>query len=197
MVPYFTKKAEYGCSIICPGCGILDKYYIKNVLKEIKSARISSRDKVLCIGAGPAPCTAMLISKHTGCRVVAVDSDMAAVECARKTVAERGMEDSVEIVHCDGRNLDVSGFSVVHIAKQVTPQREVFKKVWDGADPKTRIIQRFPRKALSFLYGKTHKHNKDAKEKTIVFTKGGKNEEKKYFGISGRNNSICSDNCKK
>jgi len=154
MIKFSTKKIEHvGCLLNV--CEYFDKYYKRNVLNDIKNAKINCDDKVLCIGTGPMPCTAVNIALMSGCRVTALDNDPAAVEAAKKLLVSRGYDSIVDVVLGDGKDFDISNFSVIHIALQVAPRQEIIKNIYRKASPETRIIVRNPGKILALYYGKS------------------------------------------
>lgn len=128
------------------------RYYRNCVAEEIHLGHINATDRVLCIGAGPLPCTAIEIANRCGARIVAIDCDAAAVECAQHTIAQLGLQAIIEMEQADGRDYDAGGFDVVHIARQAVPQADILARVWATARLGARIILRRPHLWLRPLY---------------------------------------------
>lgn len=74
--------------------------------------------RVLFVGSGPLPLSAMILARR-GVRVTAVDLDHAACEASRRLVARLGLSDRIEILRQDARAIDPSGYDVVLLAALV------------------------------------------------------------------------------
>lgn len=127
-------------------------YYRNMVRKEIEQGNVSSRDRVLCIGGGPLPCTALEIARQTGARVQVIDYDLAAVSIARRVIARLNMEDKVKVIQAGGQHVDVGGFTVVHVARQASPLVEILENVWFNSPQGARILIRTPGSGLKRFY---------------------------------------------
>lgn len=154
MIPRLTCWFESLCAHLPWLAAIYKLYYKKLLDREIELGSIKSRHRVLCIGAGPLPVTAMEIARHCGARVTAIDICPRAVRHARKTVNKHGLSAQVDIRYGDGREVCPRGYDVVHIAKQVCPQQCVLDNILPNSSPYTRIIVRTPHPCLEALYGK-------------------------------------------
>lgn len=131
----------------------LYSFYYRNIVKnEIRLASIGSSDKVLCIGGGSIPCTAIEIARQTKALVHVLDIDENAIECASKLIARMGLEDKITVINGNGQDIDISLYDVVHIAQQVSPKEGVLRNIWEKAKEGNRIIVRMPRKMLKPFY---------------------------------------------
>jgi len=127
--------------------------YYRNIVKnEIRLANIRSHDKVLCIGGGSIPSTAIEISRQTHAHVYVLDMDKKAIECAKEVIARLGLHDKITVINGKGQDIDIELYDVIHIAQQVSPKDEVLRSIWDKAKEGHRIIVRMPRKALKPFY---------------------------------------------
>lgn len=113
----------------------------KNIKEEINKAKINENDKVLHIGCGPYPVTAILINKLTGAKVTAIDKNNLAVEIAQKYLVKNKIE-NVEIKKSDGGNISAEGFDVVVITSTVTPQKRVIDNIIQSVNNNCIIIYR-------------------------------------------------------
>ncbi len=127
-------------------------YYRRTVEQEIILGCISCRDRVLCIGGGPFPCTALEIAGRTGARVQVVDNDPEAVEKARQVVETLNMDSIVRVEHAEGQHLELKDFSVIHVALQVHPREEVLKHILQKASKGVRVLLRTPENGLKSYY---------------------------------------------
>ncbi len=137
MTRRFEKIAAHGRVLKC-----LAKIYYRSVLKrEIALANIQESDRVVFIGGGPLPMSALLLEKMSGAKTTVIDCDPRAVEIAERFVAE---ESSNLTCRCEeGQSLNLDDFSVVFIARQVVPCPAVLAHIFDTARKGTRIVCRF------------------------------------------------------
>ncbi len=151
-IVWITKIVEKITALLPPLMGFYGIYYNRMVKREVELACISPKDRVLCIGGGPMPYTALKIARTTGAKVRVVDHDFDAVESARRIVEKLGMGDQVEVLDSDGAKVKAFGFTVVHIALQVAPREEVLNNVWNNSGSNVRVLMRCPRESLKKLY---------------------------------------------
>lgn len=131
----------------------LYRLYYKNIVKrEVKLADVKSCDKILCIGGGSIPCTAIELAKQTKAKVHVIDIDNQAVECARDVVVKLGLHKKITITSGKGQEIDIEPYDVVHVALQVSPKDEVLEHLWDRSKEGDRIIVRLPKKGLKVFY---------------------------------------------
>ena len=68
------------------------------VEREVKLAAIGDGDVVVNIGCGSVPFTAIYLARLTGAKIVALDKEKEAVECARRYIKARGLADIIRVV---------------------------------------------------------------------------------------------------
>ena len=99
----------------------------------------SLKDKrVLVIGSGSLPATAILFARRSEACVVGVDIDAKAVMWANKLVGRMGFDkNKLHFVVGDGLDVDLSGFDVVLLLYGIRQQKKMLKaaakKLDDGA----------------------------------------------------------------
>lgn len=118
------------------------KYYEKMVQREISLGSITSKDSVLCIGGGPVPCTAIEIAKKTSANVVVIDNDPCAVRLATAMIKRLKLDDKIQVIQSGGEKVPLDGYTVVHVAKQVTPRQMVIDRIVKTADIGARVLIR-------------------------------------------------------
>lgn len=152
MIRSCTKWIERISSKSCPLVKLYSLYYHNMVREEIKLANVRSSDKVLCIGGGSIPCTAIELAKQTNAQVHVIDIDKDAVKCAKKVIAKLGLHENITVINRKGEDIDIAPYDVIHIALQVSPKEKVLKNIWEKAREGNRIIVRMPRKSLKLFY---------------------------------------------
>ncbi len=132
---------------------LLTALYYKNIIKrEISLAEIKSTDNILCIGGGPCPYTAIMLHRLTGASVTVVDNNSECVKQSANLIKRLGLENSIRIICCEGEEIDCDGFTVIHLALQVTPKAKVLKSLLDRAGDGVKILVRMPKEFLNGLY---------------------------------------------
>ena len=121
---------------------VYSKLYEDLVEKEIEVAGLSDEDKVLFIGCGSMPVTAVLLSEKTGCAVVAVDWDSKAVKNAAKYLKSSRLEDHVKLVYADGATYPVDDFDLVFLSYGVVNKELVLKNVAEKMRGNTKLMFR-------------------------------------------------------
>lgn len=152
LIRYICGKFE---KFICKNKFVLNMYelYYKNtVKKEVELGHIKETDRVLCIGGGAAPCTALQLYQQSRAEIHVLDIDEKAIDLSRDLIKRLGLEEKIKIKKGDGRYIDVKDYDVVHVALQVAPKGQVIKNIWEKSKEGNRIIVRKPKKLLSKFY---------------------------------------------
>ncbi|MCL2837678.1 MAG: hypothetical protein FWE04_01230 [Oscillospiraceae bacterium] len=131
-------------------------YYHAVIRKEIQLAKIRAGDNMLCIGGGVCPFSAIMFHQTTGARVTVVDNCETCARLARSVVEQLGLSEKIRVQCRDGADMDVSEYSVVHLAKQISPAETVLSEVKNRASAMTRLLIREPKKRIgnTLLYVK-------------------------------------------
>lgn len=144
-----TQGIEYFASKNAFVYRLVKLYYKEIVKKEIELAQINEEDHILCIGGGPCPFTGILFHQYTKAKVTIVDNDPDCVVSSRLVIEGLGLQQRVKVLYLDGNHIDVEQYSVIHFALQVSPFKEVFKNVAAKCQYGTKLLARFPKRALA------------------------------------------------
>jgi len=129
------------------------RYYQDVVEKESVLASITKDDHILCIGGGVCPFSAILFHQATGAKVTSIDSNAECIPVAQQVIDGLGIGNDVRMLCQDGGAVaDLTQYSVVHLALQVTPMDEVFAQVEKQVKAGTRILIRRPKKSIDGAY---------------------------------------------
>jgi len=115
--------------------------YIESVRKEIEIANITKEDKILNIGCGPFPNTAIIISEITGAKVVAMDKNKFSTILAKKYLNDKNIKNT-EIRLGDAINYPMKDFDVILITNCATPRKKIIENVLKKSKSDCRIICR-------------------------------------------------------
>jgi len=118
------------------------KMYQELVDKEIKMVGISPEDKVMVIGCGSLPITAVLVAIKTKAHVIAIDKDEIAVKKAVNYIRNHHLEDKVEIEHADVEFYPLNKFDVIYLSYGMNNSRDIFRSISNRTKKNSRIIFR-------------------------------------------------------
>lgn len=129
-----------------PGLGRLygRLFYGPMVRREIALAGVDHTDRILHLGCGPLPLTAMTLAE-AGFRVDAVDRDPEAASSAVRVITQNALDGSINVICADGREVDYSGYDVVWVSFHVYPRRECLQQIVRTLSGGARVIFRNPR----------------------------------------------------
>jgi hypothetical protein len=81
--------------------------------------------RVLFIGSGPVPVSAILLHQYLGVPIDCADADPLAVVQSRKLIEALRMSDAVRVHHADGISMGVANYDVIVIALLAKPKKEI------------------------------------------------------------------------
>ena len=133
---------------------IASQYYKDVIQKEAVLANITDKDNILCVGGGVCPFSAILFHQLTGAKVTVIDNRMACIPKARQVIDRLGIGGFVRVLCLDGGSTeaDLSEYTVIHLALQVSPAEHVFAQIEKQSEPETRFLVRRPKKSLGGMY---------------------------------------------
>ncbi len=106
-------------------------FYKSMLAKEVALAGLKPGAKILHIGGGAYPFTALYLARH-GFRVDACDCNSTAVEISKNLVKKNGFEDLITIVHENGCRVDCSGYDAVWVSLNICPKERVLEQSWES-----------------------------------------------------------------
>lgn len=118
------------------------KMYQEIVDKEIKMVGISPDDKVIVVGCGSLPITAVIVAIKTKAHVIAIDKDELAVKKATNYIINHHLEDKVEIEHADIEFYQLNRFDVIYLSYGMKTSDDIFRYISEKVKKNSRIIYR-------------------------------------------------------
>jgi tRNA A58 N-methylase Trm61 len=131
---------------------LASQYYRDVIEREAILANITAKDHILCIGGGICPFSAILFHRITGAKVTVIDNNADCIPKAEQVIAKLGIGDFVSVLHQDGADIELSAYSVIHLALQVAPMDAVLAQVMQKAAAGARMLIRQPKKTLDVMY---------------------------------------------
>lgn len=151
MLKSIIKSLEKVLSYTTWGINRYQKPYEPVVKKELSMVSLNHHHKVLNIGCGAIPFTAIIIAQHTQAQVVAVDTDIKAIKRAKKVVKKLELEAFITCVHVGKKTVIQKRFDVVFLALQTKPLTWVID-AYHHAEHPPLFIARVPKKAYAKHY---------------------------------------------
>lgn len=155
----------------------------KTVIKrEIKLAKLKPGKRILQIGAGSIPFTAIYLAQLAQVSVCAIDTDQDAVHKARAWIKKLGLTNCIEIEVGNGKDFPASKFDAAFVALQAEPKKEIISNLLAQGEDGMRVVIRQPRERFlsqydqvpeNWLYGKKIKHRMITFSSSILITKEG------------------------
>lgn len=126
-------------------------YYKPIVKREVKLIDELPK-KILCIGGGNFPATAILFHKFTKAEVTVIDNDTSTIQTANELISRYKINEFVKVENIDGLEIDAKGYDVIHIAAQISPKDKVITQIRQTKDSNAKVIIRMPKKKLQQYY---------------------------------------------
>jgi 16S rRNA A1518/A1519 N6-dimethyltransferase RsmA/KsgA/DIM1 with predicted DNA glycosylase/AP lyase activity len=152
LITSFTQKIEWLANqsrLFYLGTAL---YYKSIIKREVELARIGSKDNILCIGGGPCPYTAIMLHQLTSAPVTVIDNNKKCVEQSANLIKRLNLEKSIRIIYSDGVAINCAGFTVIHLALQISPKGKVLNRLLERAEKGAKILVRMPKKCINGLY---------------------------------------------
>ena len=165
-----------------PLASLYSRPYLGVVEREVTLAAIGDGDVVVNIGCGAVPFTAIYLARLTGAKVIALDKDKKAAECARNYVEAGGLADTIRVVWGDGvQASECESATAWIVALQAAPKNAILKHFLKSAPQGARIVFREPRPVFAGQYDQlpcsarpqsVTNHNMVAFNRSVLFTQG-------------------------
>jgi hypothetical protein len=111
--------------------------------REVSLISVGGRpERLLFIGSGPFPISAILAHEYLGVQVDCVEVDRVAVAQSRRLLDDLRLSESIRVLHVDGNGVDASAYDAVLIALLAKPKHEILAGIAATARPDCRVICR-------------------------------------------------------
>jgi len=126
-------------------------FYSRILHRELDMSRLPSGSRVLVVGSGHLPMTALHLARH-GHEVTAVDNDPHATASASSFVARVTPYLNVRFGTADGVDADTSAYDAVWVTFNVTPKNKVLERMLQTLSEGAQVVFRNPRGMVTRLY---------------------------------------------
>jgi len=126
-------------------------FYSPTLHREMDMAELAAGSKVLVVGSGRLPMTAVHLARH-GHDVTAVDNDAAATSAARRFSQRSAAGLNVRFETGDGVDADADGYDAVWITFSASPKQKVLQRALDTMSEGAKAVFRNPRGVVTRFY---------------------------------------------
>jgi protein-L-isoaspartate O-methyltransferase len=124
----------------------LAKIYEKTVGNEYRKERekfvLSNAKKILHIGCGSYPLTALILAEMDDVKIVTIDNSSRAIKLANKVISKKKLNGKIKAEQGDGTKYPLDEFDTIIISGCSVPKIKVLEHVFKDSKPKSRIIIR-------------------------------------------------------
>lgn len=110
--------------------------------REAALARMAPGDRVLFIGSGPLPISAIEYCRQTGCEADGLDFVEDAIRVSRRAIHRLGLDGRMRVHLGRGEHFPVTGYSVVVVGVLARPKAEILKNVAATRSEGSRVLLR-------------------------------------------------------
>lgn len=110
--------------------------------KEIKKFKLDKSKKILHIGCGAYPITALVLAKTTSAKIISIDKDPIAVKFANKIINKKNLQKKISIIIGTGQKYPVNNFDTIILSSCASPKEKILEHIFKNANFNTKIIVR-------------------------------------------------------
>ena len=110
--------------------------------KEIENFDLKNDKKILHIGCGAYPITAMILASLENVKIVTIDSSRRSIKCANKVIKKNKLDNKIKAEYGDAIKYPLNGFDTIIISGCSVPKIQVFSHIIKNAKPNSKIIIR-------------------------------------------------------
>jgi histidine 2-aminobutanoyltransferase len=129
------------------------------VESEGKMAKLEKNDKVIILGGGSLPLSALTYTKVFGVQCTCIDIDERAVITSRLLIKHLNLENKIEIQLGDAFEYALEGYDLILVVC-LLPKKEALRHVF-AENAKSKVIYRSAIGLYKLWYGKTSKEDID------------------------------------
>lgn len=128
------------------------KIYDRTVGNEYRNERkkfdLTKSKKILHIGCGSYPITAMVLAEIDGAKLVTIDNDVRAVKRAKEVIKRKNLNGKINVEFGKGTDYNLDKFDTIIVSGCSMPKIKVLEHVLKNAKSKSKIIARFTSKDI-------------------------------------------------
>jgi len=145
----YRKRADlfWHCiELLCYKIDKLSYFYMKLIgdeyRREIRVFDIGSSHKILHIGCGMYPISALTLADECDADIVTIDKRAEAVEIAKQVVNDKKLRKKITVETGKGENYPMKDFDTIIISSCSVPKIKILENIFKNAKPGCKIIVR-------------------------------------------------------
>lgn len=152
----YEKNLEKQYVKACLGrnCSGLFSYvwaYEKFLKAEGALVGLTKSSKIIVLGSGYLPGTALLLAKIFKAKCLCIDHDKQAVANSKKLIKKLSLEKLISIKYGDATKFPLAGFDIIYVTGSCIPKKDIFEHILDEIED-ARIIYRNPLGLYNMFY---------------------------------------------
>lgn len=146
------QKIEAAFNIFSlPGKFYDELFYYELMESELSLTNLESESKILHIGTGPRPMTAIFLAER-GFYIEGLEIDDQARIKSQKLIKDKGLTSRINIFSGNGDKVDYTKYDAIWLSLHVEPKRHILNKILNEATQGTKIVYRNPASWLTKFY---------------------------------------------
>jgi len=117
-------------------------HYQDTIRQEIKLAHLTGNHHILDIGCGSIPASCVLFVRETNAKVTGLDKNPASVKRAKKIISQLKLENRIDFLQEDARNVQLNAFDIILIVNGIHPYEAVLEHIAKQMQDDTVVIFR-------------------------------------------------------
>lgn len=118
--------------------------YQKFLKKEGLMAGLKKASKIIVLGSGYLPGTAILLNKIFKAQCYCIDNDVEAVRSSKMLIKKMALEKEIFIMFGDATKYPLDGYNAIFVTGSCFPKKDIFTHIFNKKSNNTKIIYRRP-----------------------------------------------------
>jgi len=110
--------------------------------KEIEDFNLKKDKKILHIGCGAYPISALMLASLDDTKIVTIDSSRRSIKIANKIIQKKNLNNKIKAEYGDATKYPLDGFDTIIISGCSVPKIQVFNHIIKNAKSNSKIIIR-------------------------------------------------------
>ena len=114
----------------------------KEYKKEIEKFNLKKDKKILHIGCGAYPISALMLASLDNTKIVTIDSSRRSIKIANKIIQKKNLNNKIKAEYGDATKYPLDGFDTIIVSGCSVPKIQVFNHIIKDAKSNSKIIIR-------------------------------------------------------
>lgn len=138
----FWKYVDYIASKMDKLAKTYENTVGKEYKKELEKFNLKNNKKILHIGCGAYPLTALVLASLDNVKIITIDNNPKTINIAKNIIQKKKLDNKIEVQYGDGANYPLDGFDAIIISGCSVPKIKVLNHVIKNTKSNSKIIIR-------------------------------------------------------